>query len=643
MKVPRWLWGRRLLAALAVATAAAAAAVAVTSGASARQQVQAAPVVDADYLYAELYGMAGAYSYRISGPTGRHRIRRTRSTSRRRSTAGRSSSRTGRAPVDEHCHQRSARRRRHGERSLLPALGRLPLRLQRRRGDDPRRDLPGPARAAGRASRRDARHRPTSSTRSTPARPAASPASAPRGARSPTATSATRAPTTASPASPCRMAEYKALLQWYAANGTYPKRTLKVALLDASRGKTPNGLFSREGSDVLREQPAPRRTAGQSYALLANMDSLGLDYPAYHLGTEFFLEQRHRWRRAAVVHVRQGHAGGGQLRVSRHGAVAGRRSRQLGRDRPAPHRPAGGDRRRLRPAGRQVRASRSRSRTRCATTRPGQAPNPYSGNVTDHAGVLGVRPGALLAGPRRQRRPRGRAGVLRQGHPGLHRLAASRTPTATRTRTPRRSAAPIKAHAGDRLRRQPDHVPDRQQHARGRHDDDRRPGSAGDTNVKVAAVTNLAVGNPIFIDTGANIEYGQIQSIGTAGATGTGVTLATPLKARARQRRAVQRQRGAAGRLHDRHDRAPELLRRRRTARPRRAASQPTEELKRALELPAQWTSMLLAGDDYLGATAAPTTPVAYFETEPGQPDVDARPSPSTRASPATTTAAPTA
>jgi hypothetical protein len=44
------------------------------------------------------------------------------------------------------------------------------------------------------------------------------------------------------------MAEYRALLAWSAANGTYPTRTLKVTLLDASRGKTAEGLFGREGS-----------------------------------------------------------------------------------------------------------------------------------------------------------------------------------------------------------------------------------------------------------------------------------------------------------------------------------------------------------------------------------------------------------
>jgi hypothetical protein len=48
--------------------------------------------------------------------------------------------------------------------------------------------------------------------------------------------------------------------------------------------------------------------------------------------------------------------------------------------------------------------------------------------------------------------------------------------------------------------------------------------------------------------------------------------------------------------------------------------AQPTE-LKRALELPAQWTSLLIAGDDYAGARDGEAdTPVAYFETSPVNP-----------------------
>jgi PKD domain-containing protein len=46
----------------------------------------------------------------------------------------------------------------------------------------------------------------------------------------------------------------------------------------------------------------------------------------------------------------------------------------------------------------------------------------------------------------------------------------------------------------------------------------------------------------------------------------------------------------------------------------------PTEELLRALELPSQYTSLLVSGNDYLGATAEPKGTVAYFETDPVNP-----------------------
>jgi hypothetical protein len=53
---------------------------------------------------------------------------------------------------------------------------------------------------------------------------------------------------------------------------------------------------------------------------------------------------------------------------------------------------------------------------------------------------------------------------------------------------------------------------------------------AGATDVKVASVRGLVVGDNLLIDTGANQESDQIVSVGTAGASGTGVTLATPLQ-----------------------------------------------------------------------------------------------------------------
>ena len=54
--------------------------------------------------------------------------------------------------------------------------------------------------------------------------------------------------------------------------------------------------------------------------------------------------------------------------------------------------------------------------------------------------------------------------------------------------------------------------------------------AAGDTNIKVTAVTNMVAGENIVLDAGfPNVEYGTIASVGTAGATGTGVTLQSPL------------------------------------------------------------------------------------------------------------------
>ncbi len=52
----------------------------------------------------------------------------------------------------------------------------------------------------------------------------------------------------------------------------------------------------------------------------------------------------------------------------------------------------------------------------------------------------------------------------------------------------------------------------------------------GDTIIKVAAVANLTVGDMLTVGTGARMEKVKVASIGTLGATGTGVTLAAPLK-----------------------------------------------------------------------------------------------------------------
>jgi PKD domain len=129
-------------------------------------------------------------------------------------------------------------------------------------------------------------------------------------------------------------------------------------------------------------------------------------------------------------------------------------------------------------------------------------------------------------------------------------------------------------------------------------------------------VSNLAVGNAIFIDRGDNIEYDQIQSLDAGAKT---VALAHPLRfAHDSGVPFHVNQVQPVGYTTDTLDHLNWLA----AGAPHGAAGaeQPTEELKRALELPAEWTSLLIAGDDYAGATAKPTAPVAYFETSPATP-----------------------
>jgi hypothetical protein len=77
------------------------------------------------------------------------------------------------------------------------------------------------------------------------------------------------------------MAEFRALLHWYEANGTWPQRTLKVALFDAEE----TGL---NGSAFYAANLIPQGPQGQ-YVLVANMDQNGLEYPAFHFGTDHYL------------------------------------------------------------------------------------------------------------------------------------------------------------------------------------------------------------------------------------------------------------------------------------------------------------------------------------------------------------------
>jgi hypothetical protein len=77
------------------------------------------------------------------------------------------------------------------------------------------------------------------------------------------------------------MAEFQALLRWYQANGTWPKRTIKVGLFDAEE----TGL---QGSSFYSANLLPTGPQGK-YVMVANMDQNGMEYPAFHWGTDHYL------------------------------------------------------------------------------------------------------------------------------------------------------------------------------------------------------------------------------------------------------------------------------------------------------------------------------------------------------------------
>jgi PKD repeat protein len=143
--------------------------------------------------------------------------------------------------------------------------------------------------------------------------------------------------------------------------------------------------------------------------------------------------------------------------------------------------------------------------------------------------------------------------------------------------------------------------------------------AVGDTNVKVASVTNLTTGQPFFVDTGSSLEVGQIAAVGTAGATGTGVTLTAPLRFahasgipfNVNEGQPVGFTGDTLEHLNFFASGAPHGI---------GGETAPTEELLRALELPATYTALLLSGNDYLGSVPEPKGVIAYFETDPVKP-----------------------
>jgi hypothetical protein len=479
------------------------------------------------------------------------------------------------------------------------------------------------------------------------------------------------------------LGEYRALIDWYDANHTYPERTLKVALLDA-RQKL------REGSAYYAENLIPAGPQGR-YVLFANMDSLGLDYPARHLGTEFFWNNitgggvgpwftfikatptgpNGAYRNAGAgspgANVAANSAAISQFRNDLQAAVADGFAQQ------------GAKYSFSVPLENPLRYNQT-----------GQAPNPYSG-------VVPTRP-AYSAADQAQFSPvrddtdavEDEQAFFNQGIPGftvggVKDSNSDENPYAAAVNAGTK-ATPVVSYAGNGTTFQLGNgTPQAQGVSMTTLS---AAAAAGATNIKVGSNTDLAVGSTIAVDTGNNTEVVTITSIGTTGAGGTGDNIApalglahpggsnvalpdTALTAAASagdvsiavgstahlspsgkllidpgpnaEVRTVASVAGGAVELNTPLNAAHaagapvsvlegqptgflgdsiEHLNYFASGAPHGVdgPGQPTEELKRGLELPAQWTSLLLAGDHYLGATARPKAPVAYFETSPVKP-----------------------
>jgi hypothetical protein len=414
------------------------------------------------------------------------------------------------------------------------------------------------------------------------------------------------------------LGEYQALLRWYEANGTYPERTLKVTLLDASRGLTADGLFSREGSQYYANNLIPGGPQGQD-VLFANMDSLGLDYPAYHLGTEFY------WNNITGGGVGPWFTFIGATPTAPNSAYPDTGPGSPGAEITANSKAISQFHAHLQAA---VSAGFAQQGAKYDYSVPlenphrynqtGQAPDPYSGAETkpayspaDQAQYSPVRDDTTATEDEQAFFDKGIPGFTVSG---VKNSGSDENPYAASVSATTK-ATPVIGYAGNQTTFQiGDNTPVAGMTTTA------APVAPGDTNVKVADVTNLAPGQPIFIDTGGSIEYDAIQSVGTAGATGMGVTLTTPLRFA-----------HASGVPFNVNEGQPigytgdtiEHLNYFASGAPHGPAGpgQPSTELERALDLPAEWTSLLLAGDHYLGSTAHPSSPVAYFETNPVKPD----------------------
>jgi PKD domain len=425
------------------------------------------------------------------------------------------------------------------------------------------------------------------------------------------------------------MAEYQALLRWYNANHTYPSKTFKVALLDADAGRAKDGTYMREGSEYYAKNLIPKGPQGQ-YAMFAMMNANGASYPAYHFGTQYY------WNNVTNGGVGPWHtfitatpSAPNSLYPDASGSIAANSAAIS-----AFH----GDLQDAVTAGFAQQSAKYNGsikqenplRYNGTGSAPGglsaanggpqlpQTPTVPAYTASDQATYSPVHPAGTAPEAQILSTEDPAAALWNQGIPGFS-VGGVQDTNAVENPYPASTSDSIKAtpviqHLGGtslQIGNESSLIAGMTTAA--------ADSAAGATNVKVAAVTNLVAGQPFMVDTGQNLEVGQIASVGTAGADGTGVTLTAPLKLphasgvpfRVNEGQPVGMTGDSVEHLNMWASGAPHGI---------DDESQPTQELIRALELPATYTALLVSGPKYLGATPAPTGTVAYFETDPVNP-----------------------
>ncbi len=412
----------------------------------------------------------------------------------------------------------------------------------------------------------------------------------------------------------------QALLRWYDANHTYPSKTLKVALLDASAGRAADGTYLREGAKYYANNLIPQGPQGQ-YAMFAQMNANGMSYPAYHLGTQYFWNNLPNggvgpWRTFVTdtpstpnalypdtgpgspgANIVANSAAISQLHTNLQNAVTSGFAQQSAKyDGTVP----------------QENPLRY-NHTGSAPLPALDTPYVPAYTASEQATYSPVHPAGTAVEAQESSREDEAASFWNLGIPGfsvggVQDSNIDENPYAATVAESIRST-PIRQYAGGGTAFElASNVPVAGMTTLG------AASAAGATTVTVASAANLIAGQPFFVDTGLNLETGVISAI-----SGNSVTISPPLKLD-----------HASGARFNVNEGQPvgftgdtlEHLNFFASGAPHGIGGEtvPTEELLRALELPATYTALLVSGNDYLGAVPRPSGTVAYFETDPVNP-----------------------